>query len=295
MDNQHLIKLVSRSSVAVALILTLTKIYAVYVTQSLSVLSSLFDSSLDMLASIGNLIAVTLSSRPADNKFRFGYGKLEAVSALIQSLLIIVSLLFLVIEALQRFFQTDLSISNSNAGIAAMGISIILTIALTAFQRYVISKTESLAIKADALHYKTDLAVNVVVIISLYLSQYYPHTDSFGCLLISGYVVWSTRIIIIESLAVLLDQEINSVDQKKIITILNNHPNVRGFHNFRTRTSGKRIFIEAHIEMDPGLTLIEAHTIAHELKDAVEAVYPNAEVMIHQDPSGYDNALEKTF
>ena len=295
MNNDHLIQLASRSSVIVALILIIAKSYAVYVTSSLSVLSSLFDSSLDMVASIGNLIAVTIASRPADHKFRFGYGKLEAVSALIQALLIIISLLFLISEAVKRFFQGETSVLQPEFGIGIMAISMLITLGLSIFQHYVVKRTTSIAIKAEALHYKTDLAVNFFVIISLYFSRYYSNIDSISCLIISGYVVWSTRAIITESLAVLLDKEIEYTDKEKILTILRNHPMVKGFHNFRTRTSGKRIFIEAHIEMDPELTLIEAHTISHELKDAVEAVYPHAEIIIHQDPVGYDKTPEKQF
>jgi ferrous-iron efflux pump FieF len=295
MNDTHLTQLASRASVTVALVLTIVKLYAVYTTQSLSILSSLFDSSMDMLASIANLIAITIASRPADQKFRFGYGKLEAVSALLQSLLIIISLLFLITEAIQRLFQSDSSISNPEFGISVMIFSIVLTLALTAFQQYVIKRTHSIAIKADALHYKTDLAVNITVLASLFLSTYYSNIDSIACFAISIYVLWSTQPIIKDALSVLLDQEINTQDKQQIIAILHQHPKIFGFHNFRTRTSGKRIFIEAHIEMDPSLTLVEAHTISHELKDAVEKAYPNAEIIIHQDPIGYDPTLEKRF
>lgn len=106
---------------------------------------------------------------------------------------------------------------------------------------------------------------------------------------------WETRHIVIESLEVLLDKEINAEDQTKITAILLAHPSIKGFHNFRTRSSGKRIFIEAHIEMEPHLTLVEAHRIAHQLKDAVEAVYPHSEMIVHQDPVGYDESSERRF
>lgn len=295
MTNDRLIQLTSKASVTVALLLTLAKIYAVYQTQSLSILSSLFDSSMDMLASIGNVIAVTMAARPANHKYQFGYGKLEAVSALIQSILMIVSLLFLITEAIQRFATSETTVMHPEVGIRVMVFSIILTVALTAFQRYTVKKTNSLAIKADTLHYQTDLAVNIVVLLSLFLNRFYTNFDTFSCLGICLYVIWSTRPIIAESLEVLLDKEINPEDQAKIIAVLNHHPSVKGFHNFRTRSSGKRIFIEAHIEMDSKLTLIEAHIIAHELKDAVEAIYPHAEMIVHQDPLGYDAHYERRF
>lgn len=295
MTNDRLIQLTSKASVAVAFILIIAKLYAVYATSSLGVLSSLFDSSMDMISSIGNLIAVTIAARPADHRYQFGYGKLEAVAALIQSILIGVSLLFLVSEAVQRFFSNETTVTQSTVGIWVMVLSIVMTLALTAFQQYTIQRTQSLAIKADTLHYKTDIAVNVVVLISLFLNTYYNNIDTFACIGICGYVIWATRHIISESLDVLLDKEISIEDQSKIKAILNNHLSVKGFHNFRTRSSGKRIFIEAHIEMDPKLTLVEAHIIAHDLKDAVEAVYPHSEMIVHQDPVGYDESSERRF
>lgn len=295
MTNDRLVQLTSKASVLVALILTLAKLYAVYTTHSLGILSSLFDSSMDMIASIGNLIAVTIAARPADHTYQFGYGKLEAVAALIQSILIGISLLFLMSEAVQRFLSNETTVTHSNVGILVMVFSIVMTLGLTALQRYAIQRTGSLALKADTLHYKTDIAVNVVVLISLCLNTYYTNIDTIACIGICGFVMWATRHIISESLAVLLDKEINTQDQTTIIAILNNHPSVKGFHNFRTRSSGKRIFIEAHIEMDPKLTLVEAHNIAHDLKDAVEAVFPHSEMIVHQDPAGYDESSERRF
>lgn len=295
MTDDQLVRLTSKSSVAVAFVLTLAKLYAAYKTQSLSVISSLFDSSIDMLASIGNLIAVIIASKPADKKYQFGYGKLEAVSALVQSLLIIISLLFLIGEAIPCFISKQVSVSHSEIGIAVMISSIVLTLGLTLLQRYTIKRTKSLVIKADSLHYNSDLAVNIAVVISLSLSAYYAYIDPIICICISGYMIWTTREIISESLAILLDKEIAHQDQLQIIRTINQHPNVKGFHNFRTRSSGKRIFIEAHIEMDPKLTLVEAHMIAHELKDAIEAIYPHSETIVHQDPIGYDSLSERRF
>lgn len=295
MTNDRLVQLTSKASVGVALILTLAKLYAVYETHSLGILSSLFDSSMDMIASIGNLIAVTIAARPADHKYQFGYGKLEAVAALIQSLLIGAFLLFLMSEATQRLFSNEITVTHSTIGMWIMVLSIIMTLGLVALQRYTIQRTQSLAIKADTLHYKTDLAVNIIVLVSLFLNTYYNNIDTFACIGICIYVIWETRHIVVESLEVLLDKEINTEDQTKIIGILLNHPSVKGFHNFRTRSSGKRIFIEAHIEMDPKLMLVEAHMIAHQLKDAVEAVYPHSEMIVHQDPVGYDESSERRF
>lgn len=284
----HLIKWSSRASVSVALTLTLLKSYAIYTTHSLSILSSLLDSVMDMLASIATLVAVTIANRPADRSFRFGYGKLEAVAALSQSILILISVLFLIFEAIQQLFSNSHHVAYSITGIIVMGVSIALTLALNAFQQYVIRQTNSIAVKADALHYKTDIAVNAAVLISLYLSQYYANIDSISCLGVSIYILWATKEILSDSLSILLDKEINDSERNEIINIIMNHPNVLGLHNFRTRTSGHRIFVEVHIEMNPELTLVAAHDIAHDVKNSVESKFPNADVIIHQDPAGYD-------
>ncbi len=293
-SRNKLVQHASRASVFVALTLTALKIYAVYATQSLSILSSLLDSFMDLLASLGTLVAVTFANRPADKKFRFGYGKLEAIAALSQSILIIVSVLLLIAEALQQFFKHKQQLEHPGIGIIVMCISIALTLCLTLFQQHVIKHTNSIAIKADALHYKTDIAVNIAVLISLYLSQFYPGIDSISCLMISIYIIWATKDIIKESLGILLDKEINHSDREKIINLITSHPKILGLHNLRTRTSGKRVFIEVHLEMNPNLTLIEAHTLSHEIKDLVEANFPGSEIITHQDPAGHDPEPEDT-
>lgn len=295
MHNDNLVKLASRASVAVSSILTIAKLYAIYDTNSLSILSSLLDSSFDLAASVTNMIAITIAARPADLTFRFGYGKLEAVSALMQSILMILSVAYLVFESITRLFQPDQEVVHTFTGTVVMAVSVGFTLILITFQHYVIQRTHSIAIRADALHYRTDLLVNIAVLISIYLTQYLGFIDSIMCIVISLYVVISTRHILTESLNVLLDREINQADQTAIKDILTRHPNVRGIHNFRTRTSGNKIFIEAHIEMESTLTLIQSHHIANELKDAVEAAYPAAEVLIHQDPAGNDIGNERLF
>lgn len=293
MHRNTLIKLASKSSVGVAIFLTLLKIYAFYQTQSLSVLSSLFDSGIDMLAAIASFISITFAAKPADSSFRFGYGKLESVAALIQSIVIIISLLFLSTEVIQRISENENVINNVNTGLWVMLVSTFMTLLLTAFQSYVIKKTDSIAIKADAVHYKTDIALNIGVIASLYLSQYFIAIDAVFCLLVVIYVMWSMKSIISDSLKVLLDKEIDTPTRNNIIKIIEKHSQILGFHNFRTRTSGNRIFIEAHIEMKPSLTLIEAHNIAHELKDSIQEKYPDADVLLHQDPEGYDKPSDE--
>jgi ferrous-iron efflux pump FieF len=281
--NTYLPIVASRVSVGVSVLLILLKTYAVYVTDSLSLLSSLFDSGMDAVASIGNLIAVTFAVKPASLTYRFGYGKLEAVSALLQSFLIVLSMGFLLFEACKRIITPE-PLKELSLGIGVMIISVILTIGLVLFQRYTLKRAQSLAVKADSLHYKTDLAVNLIVMASLWLSSYFPFFDSIGCAAIGIFVLISTKEIFRESLWVLLDREIPKKDQLAIMNIIQNFPGVRGFHNFRSRSSGQKLFIDLHIELSPAITLLEAHALSHAVKKAVEKEYPNADLIVHQDP-----------
>ena len=150
----RLMRLATYASVAVASVLVVTKFGAWVMTDSVSLLSTLIDSVLDVAASALNLIAVHHALQPADDEHRFGHGKAEALAGLGQAAFISGSAAFLLIEAGERIFNPK-TIDNSEIGIAVMVVAIVLTVILVAFQRYVVRKTGSLAIGADSLHYQT--------------------------------------------------------------------------------------------------------------------------------------------
>jgi ferrous-iron efflux pump FieF len=155
-------RLATYASVTVASVLIVTKFAAWVMTDSVSLLSTLIDSLLDVAASGLNLIAVHHALQPADFEHRYGHGKAEALAGLGQAAFISGSAAFLLIEAGQRIFNPK-TIDNSEIGIAVMVVAIALTVVLVAFQRYVVRKTGSLAIGADSLHYQTDVLVNASV------------------------------------------------------------------------------------------------------------------------------------
>ena len=171
-ERARILRNVTYASVIVAVFLVSIKLYAWSITDSVSILSSLVDSVFDALASIFNLLAVRHALTPADKDHRFGHGKAEALSGLAQSTFIFGSVIFLLIEVFKRFFYPK-SIDNSFEGIIIISISLLVTIVLVVYQRKIIRKTNSKAIKADSLHYFSDVLLNSGVIISLILTSYF--------------------------------------------------------------------------------------------------------------------------
>jgi len=286
-QNAKLMKLATYASMTVAIVLILTKTVAWVMTDSVSLMATLVDSCLDALASLVNLIAVRHALTPADKQHRFGHGKAEALAGLGQATFIAGSALFLVLESIFHLWNPK-PVSDINIGVMVMLISIAATLSLLVFQKYVIRKTGSTAIKADHLHYKTDV-VNGSVIIALLLAGYgWPGFDPVFALGIAVYILYSAWEIARESLDLLMDHELPVEDRAKIKTIIRNHPQTRGMHDLRTRKSGMTVFIQLHLELDDQLTLLQAHAIADDVEERIGAEYPGAEVIIHEDPASLD-------
>jgi len=287
--NERLMRAATYASVTVASLLILIKMSAWFVTGSLSLLSSLVDSILDAGASLVNLIAVRHALQPADKEHRFGHGKAEALASLAQAAFIAGSGVFLLLESVDRFAKPQ-EISNSDTGIGVMVIAIIMTLLLVGFQTYVVKKTSSIAISADSLHYRADILVNVAVIISLILSAKLQWTmaDPIFAVLIVVYMSIGAYKIGGQAFDVLMDREFPDEDRKRIKDIAEGHEKVLNVHDMRTRSSGATSFIQFHAEMPKDISLSEAHEIADEVMYMVEEVFPNTEVLIHQDPEGVD-------
>ena len=283
----RLMRLATYASVAVASVLVATKFFAWVMTDSVSLLSTLIDSLLDVAASVLNLIAVHHALQPADDEHRYGHGKAEALAGLGQAAFISGSAVFLLIEAGQRIFNPK-TIYNSEIGISVMVVAIVFTVILVAFQRYVVGKTGSLAIGADSLHYQTDVLVNASVIVSLLFVTRLGWTlaDPLFAIAIAGYILWGAWKIAYGALNVLMDHELPDEDRQRIRAIAMNHPEVRDLHDLRTRSSGTQVFIQLDLEMDGGLKLRDAHAVAVQVMIELADAYPNAEVFVHQDPAG---------
>ena len=287
-DRTHsLKKLAAIASVSVAAGLICAKAVAYVATGSVSLLSTLVDSLLDFAASMINLIAIRQAAQPADREHRFGHGKAEPLAGLAQSAFIAGSAVFLLVQAGARLVQRQ-PISHETIGVAVMLLSIVMTLGLVLFQRSVIQRTGSVAIGADALHYKSDLLVNLGVIGALLLSTKlgWYIADPLFAIGVAVYILVSAWRIFSGSYNLLMDRELPETDRAKIRTIASAHPSVISIHDLRTRSSGTQAFIQFHLELDGNLTLIDAHTIADAVMRDVERAFPNAEVLIHEDPFG---------
>ena len=282
-----LIRAASYASLSVAIGLALLKAWAWRETGSVSLLSSLADSILDILASALTFAAVRYSLSPADSEHRFGHGKSEGLAALVQSLIIGASGLYVCIEAIGRMISPR-PIAAAGTGITVMAISIVATLALVTFQFHVARRTDSVAIRADAMHYKADIAVNggVAVAIILTAATGEVRIDSVVGLLIAAYILWGAFGILGQSLDILLDREIPEEDRSLIREMALGHPDVLGMHDMKTRFGGNHYIIQFHLELDPAITLLRSHEILDEVEADIRARYVGCEILIHADPLG---------
>lgn len=283
------IQLASSLAVIVALSLIGLKTYAWLATGSIALLGSLFDSVLDFSISFINFFVVRHALTPADDEHRFGHGKAEALAALAQALVISVSAILLIMQSVDRFFNPQ-PISHGVIGIVVIVIAIVATLGLVFFQRKVAKSTGSLAISADSAHYEADLYMNLAVILSLVLTIYadFALADPILGIVVALMLLMSAREIMAKSSKQLMDHEANDETRDNIEAIIGAHPEVRSFHDLRTRHSGTQLFIQAHIELDGEMSLFRAHEIAEEVEAALLMQYPGADVILHQDPEGYD-------
>jgi len=277
------------ASVTVASILIVTKFGAWLMTDSVSLLSTLIDSILDAAASLINLYAIYHALQPADREHRFGHGKAEPLASLAQAAFICGSAVFLLVEAGERIANPK-EVSNTEVGYWVMVFSIVLTIGLVGFQRYVVKKSGSVAIDADSLHYQTDVLINIGVIISLFLSTTvgWKYADPLIAVLIALYIIKGAWGIGQTALGILMDRELEDEDRQKIRDIVMAHEEVKGMHDLRTRTSGVHVFIQFHLELDGDMKLIQAHEISEAVEMELMDAFPSAEVIIHEDPEGIE-------
>jgi ferrous-iron efflux pump FieF len=295
MGNDKLRRVATYASISVASLLILAKLAAYFLTDSVAMLSSLLDSTIDLLASIVTAYGVASALRPPDREHRFGHGKAEPLAALAQAAFIVGSSVLLGYEALSRLYHPH-EIQREMFGYGVMVLAIVLTVALVEFQHYVIRRTSSMAIGADRLHYLGDLLVNLAVVVAFAVHQWtgINWLDPLFAIGIAGGLVYSAFHIAQHALNVLMDKELPEKDRQRIKDIVRAQPSVRGIHDMRTRSDSDHVFMELHVEMDPGITLRQAHEISEAIDAAVRKEFPNADILIHQDPAGHrENRLDE--
>ncbi|MBV7416757.1 cation-efflux pump FieF [Aeromonas encheleia] len=278
------VTLASMAAVAVASLLITGKLIAWLMTDSSSLLASLTDSLMDVSASLINLFAIRYALAPADNEHRFGHGKAESLAGLIQSAFISGSALLLVMHGISSLLN-QVPVQRLEAGLWVSAGSILLTLLLVGFQRWVVQRTNSVAIKADMLHYRSDLLLNAGVLLALVLAgQGWFWADGLFAILIGLFLVWGAVQIGYESVQALLDRQLPEEEQARIMALCCAVEGVHGVHDLRTRQSGPTRFVQLHLELDDQLPLVKAHQIADEAELAVRQSFERMDVIIHMDP-----------
>lgn len=296
-DLNRLKRLAATLSVSLAVALCFLKIFGSIYTGSLAILSSLIDSLADVFASSLSFVAIKFSTRPASLEHRYGYGRAESISALAQSAFIAGSGLFVMYDGITRIISPA-PLEQTDFGIMVMTISLLATLALIAFQKYVTKKTASPAIKADSAHYTVDVLTNLSIIISLLVVKFLGINwfDILTAFVISAYLIFNAYKLAAEAVSALTDRELSPEIRQKVIDIVNNSDGIKGYHDFRSRDLGGTYFFEIHLELDGNLTLNITHQLTDKVEEAIKKQFPEAQVIIHQDPYGLrENRLDYTI
>ncbi|MTJ79827.1 MAG: cation diffusion facilitator family transporter [Telmatospirillum sp.] len=285
----RLIRVATWCSAAVGGVLIAAKLAAWMATDSVALLSTLVDSVLDAVAAVVNLRALYHALHPSARRFRLGHRKVEPLAGLAQSAFIAGSALFLFSEAGKRLLSPE-PVSAAPIGIAVMGLSVVLTLALALFQRFVIRRTGAPAIGTDHLHYTGDLAMNASVILALILAGQFGFSwaDPLFAVAIAGFMAYSAAAIGRQSLRLLMDHEFAEADRDRVAALCRSHPDVIGIRDLRTRSAGRRSSVRVRLDLPPDLTLRRARDIGDEVRAAILEAYPGLSVTIHPDPSPED-------
>lgn len=278
------------ASITTAIFLVGLKVWATLQTGSTAMLGSLADTTLDLVASLATLVGVWVAAQPADANHRFGHGKAESLSAMFQVILIALSAAGIAFRAISHLVEGR-ETAAAEEGIAVSLIAIVATLLLLAWQRHVIRKTRSVAIRTDHLHYQSDLLLNSAVIAALALDQYlgFASADPLFGLAIAAWLLWGAWRAAGEAIDHLMDREWPEEKRQEFLQVLARHPDIRGVHDLRTRTSGVDDFVQFHMAVDPHLTIVEVHDLMDEVEERLEREFPGVEVLIHPDPKGLVN------
>ena len=284
----------AKASLGVSLLLVCLKAAAYFASGSVAMLASLADSALDLFTAGLNMFAIHEALAPADAEHRFGHGKAEPLAGLAQGAFIFASAVFLTIQSVQRLISPQ-PIEHSLEALIVMCISIFSAILLILYERRVVEKTGSVAVTADAMHYFGDLVSNVGVVVGILLVAWlgWYSADPVIALIVAGVMVTSAWGVFRQSLDQLMDRELPDADRSKIITIVHRHPEVLALHELKTRKAGASIFIQVHIELDGAMPLARSHAISDKVEEGIRTAFPQAEVIIHQDPAGLESVVDQ--
>lgn len=273
-------------SIAVSSFLIVTKLLFGFLTNSISIFASAVDSFLDLAASSVNYFSIKKAEKPADKEHRFGHGKAEGLAGIFQSFIVGGSSLYLIYVSVKRLIiKTPLQ--SLNVGILIMIFSTVVSFFLARYLKRVAKDTESVALRADGIHYSSDVYTNLGVILGLIIVKFAGLLliDSLVSMGVALYIIWSITIIFREAVDILMDRELSKETVKEVERIILKHkPLVKSFHKMRTRRSGSEKFIEFHLVVDHTLSFVESHSLAEDIIKDIENTVPNSDVTVHVDP-----------
>ncbi|WP_243451067.1 cation diffusion facilitator family transporter [Sphingosinicella sp. CPCC 101087] len=275
------------ASVVTALFLLALKAFAAWTTGSVAMLGSLADTALDVVASLITLFGVRIAAMPADREHRFGHGKAESIAALVQVGIITISAVAIGWRAIERLAE-GATTTHAEYGIAVSLVAIVATLALVAYQSSIVRRTGSVAIGTDRLHYQSDLFLNLAVVAALGLDQFAGLTGAdplFG-IAIAAWLLFGAWRASSRALDQLMDKEWPEERRRRFVAVAARHPDGRGIHDLRTRTSGAHEFAQFHMWVDPQMTVARAHDVMDEIEEALAREFPGVEILIHLDPEG---------
>ena len=283
-----LVRSAAFASIGVALFLGVLKAWAAWRTGSAAMLGSLADTALDLVASLATLAGVWVAAHPADEDHRFGHGKAEALAAMFQVILIVLSAGAIAFRAVIRLVEGG-RVEAAEQGILVSLLAILATLALLGWQRRVIRATGSLAIRTDNVHYRSDLLLNLGVIAALAIDQYlgFAQADPLFGLAIAAWLLWGAWRASREAVDNLMDREWPEEKRLRFIERAARHPELSKLHDLRTRTSGNRDFVQFHVDLPPAMTVAEAHGVIERVEDDLCRAFPGMELLIHIDPEGH--------
>lgn len=253
---------------------------------SVGVISEGIHSSLDLLAAIIAFFAVRQAAHPADEKHRYGHGKIENLSGTLEGVLILIAAFWIVLEAIQKLLHPH-PVEFVGWGIAIMAVSSIVNFFISRHLQKVGDETDSIALKADAMHLRSDVLTSLGVMAGLfgiYLTGW-QWLDPLAAIAVAALIVHTAWELIRESFAPLLDASLSQEDEQKIIGKIENHQEYFiDFHNLRTRKAGSERHIDFHLRVCRYHTIEHAHDLADRIEDDIQTLFNETHILIHHEP-----------
>lgn len=281
---------VALTSVFAAIALTTMKLVVGLLTGSLGLISEALHSGLDLIAALMTFFAVKIADKPPDKDHHFGHGKVENLSALFETFLLLITCIWIIYEAVSRLMSGHVVIEVTYWSFAVIIISIIVDIGRSRALMRVAKKYNSQALEADALHFSTDILSSSVVLLGLIGAAFhYYSADALAALVVGVIVIIICFRLGKRSIDVLLDRSPAHAEEY-VLDALNLTDGVMYYHDVKIRTSGPTTFVAATIHVPPGLSIVDAHAIAENVEHKIREKIPNSQVLIHQEPDiDYDN------